>query len=165
MNNYVVILFANLFLVNLLFADQNLDNSSNFYDVESESDEFQFVQNWEDISNSIMKEIENINLMNESNFNRLPEKRFISIISESIQSYPQTLLSLERKKESESNLDLAKSAFFPKIDFGAGSGEQSTEYPTGTIDGSQDRFSISLSQLVYDFNQTKYSVDAAKKKL
>ena len=74
MNNYVVILFANLFLVNLLFADQNLDNSSNFYDVDNEDDEFQFVQNWEDISNSIMKEIENINLMNESNFNRLPEK-------------------------------------------------------------------------------------------
>ena len=58
------------------------------------------MQNWEDISNSIVSE--NINLMNESNFNRLPEKRFISIISESIQSYPQTLLSLERKKESES---------------------------------------------------------------
>ena len=49
-----------------------------------------------------LEEIEKINLMNESDFNRLPEKRFISIISESIQSYPQTLLSLERKKESES---------------------------------------------------------------
>jgi len=165
MNKYITVLFANLLFVNLLFADQNSDNTSNFYNVDNEDDEFQFVQNWEDISNSIMKEIENINLMNESNFNRLPEKRFISIISESVQSYPQTLLSLERKKESELNLDLAKSAFFPKIDFGAGSGEQSTEYPTGTIDGSQDRFSLSLSQLVYDFNQTKYSVDAAKKKI
>ena len=61
-------------------------------------------------------------------------------------------------------MDLAKSAFFPKIDL-VPSGEQSTEYPTGTIDGSQDRFSLSLSQLIYDFNQTKYSVDAAKKKV
>ena len=30
---------------------------------------------------------------------------------------------------------------------------------------NQDRFSLSLSQLIYDFNQTKYSVDAAKKKV
>ena len=114
MNKYISVLFTNLFLVNLLFADQNLDNTSNFYNVDNEDDEFQFVQNWEDISNSIMKEIENINLMNESNFNRLPEKRFISIISESVQSYPQTLLSLERKKESESKFGFSKISLFSK---------------------------------------------------
>jgi len=165
MRTYSTYFLISIFFNTSIFANEYLDTPSEIQMQDVKEDGLQFIQNWEDISNSIMKEIENINLMNESNFNRLPAKRFITIIRQSIQSYPQTLLSLERKKESESNLELAKSAFFPRIDFGAGSGEQSTEYPTGTIDGSQDRFSISLSQMVYDFNQTKYSVDAAKKKI
>ena len=107
-------LFCSLVFSYSSFADSNIEQFKE-YNVDVNDIGTQFVQNWQQISKSILEEIEKINLMNESDFNRLPEKRFISIISESIQSYPQTLLSLERKKESESNLDLAKSAFFQKL--------------------------------------------------
>ena len=124
-----------------------------------------FVQNWQEISQSILEEIEKINQMNESSYNRLPEKQFIELINKSVQSYPNTLLNLQKKKETEASLALAKSSLFPNINIGAGSGEQSTEYPTGTIDGSQDRLSLSFSQLIFDFKQTKLNIAAANKKI
>lgn len=156
-------LFYSLVFSYLSFADSNIDQFEE-YNVDVNDIGTQFVQNWQEISKSILEEIEKINLMEESNFNRLPEKRFISLISDAVQSYPQTLLSLEQRKEVESNYDLARSALFPNINLGAGSGEQSSEYPTGTIKGSQDRFSLSLSQLLFDFNQTKLNIESAKKK-
>lgn len=157
-------LFYSLVFSYLSFADSNIDQFEE-YNVDVNDIGTQFVQNWQEISKSILEEIEKINLMEESNFNRLPEKRFISLISDAVQSYPQTLLSLEQRKEVESNYDLARSALFPNINLGAGSGEQSSEYPTGTIKGSQDRFSLSLSQLLFDFNQTKLNIESAKKKI
>ena len=157
------ILFSSLVFSQLSFSDNNLEQFEK-YNVDVNDVGTQFVQNWQEISKSILEEIEKINLMNESNFNRLPEKRFISLISDAVQSYPQTLLSLEQRKEVESTYDLARSALFPNINLGAGSGEQSSEYPTGTIKGSQDRFSLSLSQLLFDFNQTKLNIESAKKK-
>ena len=57
----------------LSFADSNIEEFKE-YNVDVNDIETQFVQNWQQISKSILEEIEKINLMNESNFNRLPEK-------------------------------------------------------------------------------------------
>ena len=155
--------FLLIFFSSFALAEENSDNSGEFYN--SADSSTLFVQNWQEISQSIIEEIEKINQMNESSYNRLPEKQFIELINKSVQSYPNTLLNLQKKKETEAGLALAKSSLFPNINIGAGSGEQSTEYPTGTIDGSQDRLSLSFSQLIFDFKQTKLNIAAANKKI
>ena len=66
-------MYSTYFLISIIFttsifANESLDTQSEIHKKDVKEDGLQFVQNWEDISNSIMKEIENINLMNESNF-------------------------------------------------------------------------------------------------
>lgn len=84
---------------------------------------------------------------------------FIDAIHHTLARHPQISQSISHLAGQNANIDVAKSAYYPQISGGIGTGDMTT--------GERGRQVISLNatQLLYDFGQVKSSVDEQKAKL
>ncbi len=84
---------------------------------------------------------------------------FIDAIHRTLARHPQISQSISNLAAQNANIDVAKSAYYPQISGGMGTGDMTT--------GERGRQLISLNatQLLYDFGQVKSSVDEQKAKL
>lgn len=84
---------------------------------------------------------------------------FIDAIHRTLARHPQISQSISNLAAQNANIDVAKSAYYPQISGGVGTGDMTT--------GERGRQLISLNatQLLYDFGQVKSSVDEQKAKL
>lgn len=80
-------------------------------------------------------------------------------ISLAVQRRPEITQSIASVKQQDSNIDVARAAYYPQISGGVSTGDL-----TKSNRGSQ-QYGISATQLIYDFGQVKNNVNLEKTKL
>lgn len=86
------------------------------------------------------------------------------LILKSLENSPDLKISSSQREASKSRLDIAQSAYFPKIDLHLSAGEVSqSDIPTNPDDMISDSLilgKLSLKQILYDFGKTGSNADS-----
>lgn len=84
---------------------------------------------------------------------------FFKAIQQVLQRNPQVSQNLAVLAAQNSNIEIAKSQYYPQLSSGMGTGD------FGSSDRGRQILSLNASQLLYDFGKVKSSVDAQKERL